>query len=897
MIVFAQYTYIYLKGSFAIDIGGNNLKNNIDIQSKFNDIATLTDVLWVEEVRQLIVSVQETEKIKLFNKTDSPEIMRSLSDCMDLVVKEVYNRIVGSKVDDIAVLAVGGFGRREMSFFSDVDLMFLMGKSYDSSNKYIPEILHVLWDFHLDVGYSSRTTSEALKVAKEDMESCTAMIDSRLLVGDNQIFSYFRKKLYGNIPKNLPQKLNTWRSQRIINNASVQLLEPNVKESPGALRDIQSLQWAMKSKTETSKDVGKYSDFLDEDDIEKIGNCWEFLSSIRLHLHAISRRKRDVLDADAKIEVAKALGYKDNETELGVELFMRDYYQTARLVFQIVNLIFERLTRKRRVSTRNMYIDPDLMSVDNEIVVKNGQEYFLQNPLRMLTIFLLLQRKGLILGELAKRQIRLSLHLINEDFCQSRDSRDVFFKILSSEARVALTLRSMHELGVLDAYLPEFGGLNCLVQFNPYHIYTVDEHTLVAIRNLEELLKSRYREKLTNVFADFVPKPILFFSVLMHDIGKSQRADHVSAGIKMAQKLAKRLDLPEDQVDLFVFLIRKHQEMVLISRRRDLDDDEMIVGFAKEFKGKEYLDGLYLLSYADLSAVSPEAWTEWQAALLWELYDKTALKLESAKIPEKTIARSRNPLEEHVATVEGKWSSSQIKTLRSHINKMPEKYPFIYEIDQIEKHMEMVEDLNEIQVYRANFIEREDCTEIVVCTRDRRQVLAKVCGALAVNDLNVLRADIITSFDQVVLDTFQVTNIDGEVKLDDWKKKRVVDRLSDVLEKGTKARELLETHSTNWSKRNRSEYFDKTKVRIDNQSSRNYTVLDIDARDDVGLLYRITHTLAELDLDIHMALIDTVAGRAADAFYVIDQAGKKIEDNDMMNLIRKNISCYLDKST
>ena len=873
------------------------MNNKIDVPSKLNEIAGLSDSAWIENIHQLIFNVHANEKDRLLTSVDSLEIMRSLSDCMDLVVIEIYKRIISPNVNDIAVVAVGGYGRQEMSFYSDVDLMFLIGKSDNPTSNYISEILHILWDFHLDIGYSSRTISEALKLAKGDIESCTAMMDGRFLVGDGDLFSGLYEKLYLNVPISLPEKLNSWRLRRIENNASVQLLEPNVKESPGALRDIQSLHWAIKSKMNSSSNVGNWADFLEEDDIGKIEICWRFFSSIRLHLHANFGRKRDVLDADAKVQVSTALGYKDSGNELGVELFMRDYYQNARSVFQIANLTFERLIRKRRISTKTMYLEHGLMSIDSEIVIKDGKKYFTQNPLRMLRIFMLLQRKNLILGEMAKREVQLSLELINRDFRNSGEARDVFFKILSGETRVASTLRLMHELGVLDAYLPEFGGLNCLVQFNPYHIYTVDEHTLVAIRNLELLSQGRRREKLSSVFGAFGPKAILFFSVLMHDIGKSSRMDHVSAGIEMAEELAERLNLPENQRDLFVFLIRKHQEMVLISRRRDLEDDEMIVEFSKEFNGKEYLDGLYLLSYADLSAVSPEAWTEWQAALLWELYDKTAVKLELVTIPKESNALSTNSVENYIATVKGEWSNEQISVLRSHVNKMPEKYTTMYELIQIEAHIKMVQDLDLNRVYGVDFIEREDYTEIVICTRDRRQVLAKVCGALAVNDLNVLRADIITGIDQIVLDTFQVTNIDGGVKLDDWKKERVIDRLSDVLERGKKARELLEVYSSNWSQRNRSEYFDETKVEIDNQSSRNYTVIDVDTRDDVGLLYRITHALAELGLDIHMALIDTVVGRASDAFYVTDRAGEKIGNHDMMDVIRERIVSELGEST
>ena len=865
------------------------MNKEIDILSRLRKISELDDVLWIAKVREIILSIHENEKIKLCEKFEPFEVMRTLSDCMDLVVKEIYIRKVGHEVSGISVIAVGGFGRREMSFYSDVDLMFLMGKSYDPGSDHISGILHLLWDFHLDIGYSSRTISEAIKIAKNDVESCTAMMDGRLLIGDEKVFSDFRKKLNSNRPRGLPEKLNSWRSQRTANNASVQLLEPNVKESPGALRDIQVLQWAIMSKADLDAVEDRWGDLLDQKDTKALEEAWKFLSAIRLHLHADFGRKRDILDADAKINVAKALGYKDNKVERGVELFMRDYYQNARSVFHLANLTFEKLTRKRRVSVKTMYIEHGLISIDNEVIIKDGRIYFSNNPHRILSIFLILQRKNLVLGEAAKREIQRSLEIIDDEFRRSVEARDLFFKILSGKARIASTIRLMHEVGVLDVYLPEFGGLNCLGQFNPYHIYTVDEHTLIAIKNLEALLQERREKKLSNIFINFKPKSILFFSVLMHDIGKCNRTDHISAGVRMARSLSERLSFTEYERELFIFLIRKHQEMVLISRRRDLEDDEMITEFSKEFESKEYLDGLYLVSYADLSAVSAEAWTEWQAALLWELYDKTAMKLESTKIREEKEMSPYTVFEKHVDELKESYSFQEISMLKDHVEKMPEKYPANYQFDEIQTHVRMIQDLNENRIYVLDFIEREDYTEIVICTRDRRQVLAKLCGALAVNDLNILRADIITTSDQIVLDTFQVINIDGGLKLDEWKKQRVTDRLTDVLDKGKKARDLLESHSGNWSRRSRAEYFDETKVEIDNQSSRNYTVLDVDARDDVGLLYRITHALTELDLDIHMALIDTVVGRASDAFYVIDRAGKKIQDENMTAMIRQRL--------
>ncbi len=821
-------------------------------------------------------------------------VARRLTELSDAIVKSAYDRSISETMRPHALVALGGFGRREMAPYSDIDLLFLFRREVDKSPEFISGVLHPLWDVGFDVGHSSRTVVEVVEMAREDVESCTAMMDGRLLAGDSDLFAEYAQRLFRRLPKSVPTQINKWRQARIDNKDSVQLLEPNVKESPGGLRDIQALEWAMKAQTQQADATSLWSSYLESRDVETIEHARAFLWRVRHHMHFAVGRKRDVLEQELKMEIAESLGYRDREQELGVERFMHDYYHHARAVFHLVDLAFERLTRKPRQSARSMYIERSMLSLDGEILLSDGADYFVEDPVRLLHIFFVAQVKNLRLSEEVKRTIKNSLYLVDDALRTSQEACAVFMRVLKRKTRVAKTLRSMHELGVLGAYLPEFGGLDCLVQYDIYHIYTVDEHTLVALENLESLGGDQAPVMLAQAFADFERKDLIYLSVLLHDVGKWKRQEHISCGVEMTKELVERLALPEDECRMLVFLVRRHQDMVMISRRRDLDDIEMIRDFASDFANMQWLSALYLLSYADLSAVSPDAWSEWQGALLWELYYKTAEQLKSGMQALEERQRARQILDGHIASATGRWPNNKIAALQAHVEQLPPRYLVAYDIEQVEAHLDLIQALGDTDAFVTAFVERVDFTEIMVCTRDKPQILAKICGALAVNDLNILRADVNTRDDRIVLDIFQVQDIDGTSILADWKKERVIERLGDVLERGQKARELIQQHSAHWSQRKRGHYVQQPQVEFENRVSGQYTVIDVRAQDDVGLLYRITYALGEANLDIHMALVDTVASHAADAFYVLNAEGAKIEDYEILEDIRQRLSSTLD---
>ena len=832
--------------------------------------------LWQEALAQIEAEHQAG--------ADGQTVARRIAEAMDAVVLSIYRSATPQTTGPHALVALGGYGRGEMAPHSDVDLLFLFAKSQDKVPAVVAGVFNPLWDLGFEVGHSSRTLDDVVRAVREDLESRTAMMDGRFLAGDAALFAQFQQRLYKRVPKRTVVELNRLRQQQLAARQSVQLLEPNVKESPGGLREMQMFEWALKAKAKAPECGDLAAQYLDGSS-KSLAHSRAFLWRVRHALHFAVGRKRDVLEHDLKPQIAAALGYEDQDQELAVECFMREYYLHARTVYQLVERAFEQLTRKPRNSSRSMYLERDVAAIEGEIVLADGEAYFAADPLRLIKIFLTAQTKNLELSDQAQSAVRASLPLINDGFRRRPEARDLFFRILKRKYHTACTLRRMHDLGVLGAYLPEFERLTCLVQYDIYHIYTVDEHTLVALENLEDL--GQQEGSMAAILSQCTRRDLLFFAVLLHDVGKWKRDDHIARGIEMTEELSERMGLDPEERAMLRFLVEHHQDMVMISRRRNLDDYEMIAEFAGLFANEEWLRALYLISYADLSAVAPDAWTEWQGALLWELYYKTAEQLHSDMQALEAKQRARQKLNEHLDHIEGRWSAQRVVQFQEHIEQLSPSYLVAYDREQIKVHLEMISHLRE-QPFVLEFVEHEGHTEIVVCTRNQRQVMAKICGALAVNDINILRADVNTRADNVVLDIFQVTNIDGSPALPDWKKERMRERVAEVISLQLKARDLIAKYSSSWDRRRRQRQYDQPpRIAFDNQISARYTVVDIEAQDKVGLLYRIAYLLDELELNIHRAIINTVAARAQDAFYIVDAEGQKITSHEELDRIQQ----------
>ena len=831
------------------------------------------------------------------------EVVETLTASADTLIQALFaearSKHPRTLRTNYAIIALGGYGRGQLNPKSDIDLLFL----FDQVQKGDPltrSVLHTLWDLRFEVGYSTRSISDCVQAGQEDVESLTAMLESRLLAGDSTLYDLFRTTMTAQF---MGRKARTFVQQKIAERvnrttqSSVQLQEPNIKENPGGLRDAHTVGWLLMARRNKRAPEGLLEEhLLSRRAYQSYIDALSYVLRVRNELHFHIDKKYDTLEHDLQPLIAKGLGYKDTDHEMGVEQFMRDYYLHARTINQLTDLVCEKLgttsvaNKALDLIVRRPLDDGAMLSHTQIQLPKRRGQFFEHDPYRLLSLFLDAQRFGARINHTAQQGIRDNLRLIDDEFRASPKAARIFLEILRSPADVALTLRRMHDLGVLGAYIPEFGGLTCLVQYNLYHIYSADEHTLVTIRNLEQLsgspdLPSDLRP-FRRLFNDLSRRELLYIALLMHDVGKARRGlDHSVEGASMSRTFLERIGLPEPQIQSVEFLVKQHLRMSHISQRRDLGDEEMIADFARQFRTADDLRMLCLLTYADLSGVAKTAWSAWKGQLLWELFVKAFKVLSgSGEGNEKELA-----LDEAIPEILDEWDGSHDKKqIEEHIRSLPLRYAQTVSGDEVAAHLDLIGQLESSQV-AISFTESGAFLEITVCTRDLPYRLSQICGVLATNDLNIFSAQAYTREDGIVIDTFQVTPPDGVSEVEARRKTRVEGQLQNVFEGTTEIRELFEKHQARWSRRRQPTHTVPPEVLIDNDISDQFTVIDVFARDEVGLLYRITDALSDLDLDISTARISTQADRVIDAFYVRHKQSGKVQDEASLSEIRSKL--------
>ena len=832
--------------------------------------------------------------------TSGNDVVASLTKRIDALIQALYAEAVEEygEPTDYAVLAQGGFGRGALNPRSDIDLLFLFRKKVEEGDLITRAILHTLWDLRFEVGYSTRTLSECIIAAQDDTDSLTSMLEIRHLAGapdlQAQLQDALARRFFGRRARGFIKEKTQERIQRHSRSKfSVQLLEPNIKESPGGLRDIHTAGWFLKARRALNVPEGLLEDrVLTRRNYQTYVEALDFLLRTRNELHFHTDKSFDVLEHDIQPVIAENLGYKDHDNELGVEHFMRDYYTHAGAVKHISDLICERLkgqsSADRAVGflVRRELDDGSVLHRTHLGLPKKRRGFFDKTPHRLLSLFLNAQRFGVSINEVAQQAIKDHLHLIDDKFRSSSRSSRIFLDILHGPVGIGTALRTMHELDVLGAYIPEFGSLTCLVQYNRYHIYTADEHTLVALENLEHLARNpslpHDLQHLRRVFNEIPRKELLFLALLMHDVGKSVRgSNHSMVGAEMTRNFLMRLGLPKDQIETVVVLVRQHLTMSDIAQRRDLSDRAMLEEFASIFSRPDVLRMLYVLTYADLSAVTHTAWTSWKGHLLRELYEKTFDILTQNEQPE-----SEQPKPQEIqALLVALGDQIPRQKLVEHLNNMPPRYSEQNSPEEIAHHFHMIDNLGSLPV--AVRIEPSGLfTEITICTYDQPFRLSEICGVLATHDINIFSAQAYTRQDGIVIDIFQVSRPAPEP--DPQLRDGIQQTLTDVFRHKVHVADLFASHRQRWSRRHTPTIPIPIEVTFENDVSARYTVIDIIAQDATGLLYTITHTLSDLGLDIYTARIGTQADRAVDAFYV-RQNGDKITDEKMITHITQTL--------
>ncbi|MFI5375997.1 MAG: [protein-PII] uridylyltransferase [Candidatus Rokuibacteriota bacterium] len=805
----------------------------------------------------------------------------------------------------LVLVALGGYGRGELHPLSDLDLMLIYdGEMGPYVQRATQGLLYALWDLGLQVGHALRSLPDCLAMARTDFPSRTSMQQARFLVGDRRLFNRFRKVLAENVyQKDFAQFLETTMTERDQRyrkfGGSPYMGEPNVKESAGGLRDIHTAMWLASTKfgTRTLRELADKR-LITAREQKAADEALTFLWRVRNELHFLSGHKNDVLSRDIQPQIAKNFGYTADELSLGVEKFMRDYYLHARVIHRVSRRLIARCreTLSRRASVqrrlRQEALADGLIVIDERLhLAQPDGRAFREDPLRLLKVFWHSHQLGFELGIDVERAIEDSLDLIDDAFRASAEARDLFLGICRTWGRAAQTFREMHELGVLGRYLPEWGALTCLVQYDVYHKFSADQHSLIAVQNLEALAPGQSADSEGNaqVVSELERPGLLMLGMLLHDIGKGRGHGHVAKGIPLIETLTARMGLEAEDADKVIFLVAHHLTMSHIAQRRDIDDPKTVESLALVCRTPERLRMLYLLTCADMRAVGPGVMTGWQAQILWDLYARALAHL--------TGGQRERPTREAVAqrVIEAMRGEVPRTTLAAHLAMLSERYLATTSPQRIAAHLRLLDRLAEEGVLATELFHHPDLgsSELVVATRDVPGLFSLIAGSLAAQGINILSAQIHTRADGIVIDTFQVNDPFGEAVTEEARWRRTLEALRRVLRGEVSVEELLA--------RRRAVHpgaegvAGPPKISLDNQLSDSHTVLEVKCPDRVGLLYVITRTLSAHGLDIASARIATEIDQAYDTFYLTDRQGRRLEDEAAMARVRESLEDALLK--
>ena len=842
-------------------------------------------------------------------------VVQAITAMSDTLIMKLFRCIMedlldsGQAEEQLTLVAIGGYGRGELNPYSDIDLMFLhSGKDPKRTENIAQKLLYFLWDMRLDVGYSVRTPSDCLEMANSDMTVKTALLDSRFLIGSQQLFAAYQKVLLTQIlPKGsdpfIREKLEELKKRREKYGSSVYILEPNIKEGEGALRDIHSALWVAKIKykiTQPRELIIK--GVLSEEELALYASSLSYLWQIRNELHYLAGRKNDQLTFDAQIKLAQFYGYADKGKSLAVEEFMRDYYLHANKVEHFASSLISRCVVREEGSRRLLGyfvrrpVGEGFYVIKGELVIPD-ESVIEKDPARLMMIFEYAQKHGVSLNIKVKSLIRRNLDLVHDKFRRSKEVNASFFNILRSDKGVAETLQQMHHLEFLIRFIPEFERIYCKVQHDLYHIYTVDVHSLFAVDEIVRLQQGEHKEDLpllTRLANEVDKRELLLLAVMLHDIGKGEGGGHAEFGASLVPTISRRMGLSREDTERLEFLIRNHILMAHIAQRRDLHDERMIIQFARQMGKSENLKMLYLLTYADIKGVGPDVWTEWKALLLKELYEKAFQVLERGDFKLEASSERVKRVKRKVLEILG--DDYPAAAVKEELKAMTTRHLLSNQPQVLAEHVRILLLLDDQRIVMKVVHEIDNgFSSFTICTLDVPGLFSMITGVMAANGMNILGAQIHTSTNGKALDILQVNSPQGFVITDDSRWQRVQNDMRQVLEGKIRVATLVakKQRPTLLTEKPKPRF--ATRVEIDNEVSEDYTVIDIYTHDKVGLLYRITSTLTELGLYIGVSKISTKVDQVADVFYVKDIFGQKVMYQEKLAEIGERLRTAIDE--
>ncbi|MDD2851961.1 MAG: [protein-PII] uridylyltransferase [Desulfuromonadaceae bacterium] len=850
------------------------------------------------------------------NGASGTEVTHLLCDMIDEMIGKLFFSIIfdisGAEemLEHISLVAAGGYGRGELNPFSDIDIMFLHDGTMPvvTVEDIAQKLLYFLWDMRLEIGYSVRKISDCVEMAAADGTVKTALMDARYLSGSRPLYTTLLKVIFSQIlPKSsnsfIKEKIADMKSRRQKYGSTVYLLEPNLKEGEGGLRDLQTAIWVARVKykfTDLRELIIK--GILNDEELETYYAALDYLWRIRNELHYFNGRKNDQLTFDAQVHLAAFLGYKDSEKVLAVEDFMRDYYRHANKVEHFTSSMVSRCIWRdegalkilgyfvRRPVGEGCFVLKGELIVPDETVVE-------KNPGVMMKMFELSQKHGVSLNVRAKGAIRKNLAMINDKFRRNRDINHAFLSILRSTKGVTETLRLMHHLEFLNRYIPELENIYCKVQHDLYHIYTVDIHTLFVVEQIEKMLSGELKESLPlpcTIAAQIGKPELLILAALFHDIGKGSGGGHAEKGAAMIPTIARRIGLSREDSERLEFLVRQHLLFAHISQRRDLNDEKMIAQFARQMETSENLKMLYLLTVADVRAVGVDVWSTWKASLFNELFEKAFGILDRGGFQlEASSERVTSMIKKVTEILEDDFPVADI---RHELKAMPVRLLLANPAPLIAEHARLLLELEQTDIQiRLSHQPDSGYSEFIICAHDMAGLFSRITGVMAANGINILGAQINTSKNGKVLDILQVNSPQGDLVVDAARWDKIEQEMRRAVHGEVQVSTLVAKRKRPTLLTVRPAPRFATKVEIDNEVSEEYTVIDILTHDKIGLLYLITSTLAEMGLYIGVSKISTKVDQVADVFYVRDIFAHKITAPEKLKDICGRLMTAIDE--
>jgi [protein-PII] uridylyltransferase len=839
----------------------------------------------------------------------------------------------GTAPAPVALVALGGYGRGELSPLSDVDVMFLFPtKTKPAEAKPLQEhltneILYILWDCGLKVGHSTRTIDDAFAEARREIQSKTALLEARLIAGSQKLYDTFsqayRSYYISEDPKGyIAARLDDQENRRVKFGNTVFNQEPDIKSGVGGLRDYQNAVWMARVKLDVAAiDELVAQSYLRADDLAAFRRAYDFLLRVRNDLHFMSARATDVMNLDLQPRIAQNLGYKEPDMLPRVEHFMQDYYRAAQTIFRVSKLVEDRLAlsigrngnggaRSFRESLlaarfqRTKRIDGFILR-GRELAAEKP-EVFRDDPVRLVRVFRHSQQLEAALDFHLAELIRTSLPLLTREVAQSPDASVCFRAILSEAGGVHPALARMHDLGVLGRFIPEFDALTCLVQHEYYHRYTADVHTLNAIRELDRIyteaepITLKYRAALHET----TDASLLYLTLLLHDIGKAEGIrGHAESGVRLALPLLERFGVSPEGRELVLFVIKNHLAMARFWQKRDVDDPNTAIAFAELVGTAERLRHLYVHTFCDARGTSADLWNSYKDTLHTTLYRSTFERLKHGEALDASLQEQKKMTQQDLIAK----SIPGISTdeINAHFGLLPDRYFIHTDAGEIALHIQMVNRLlqsittaDSVGSLRPVIEWKDDLnrslTVVNVVTWDRAGLFYKLAGAFSVAGLSILGAKVISRTDHIAIDTFYVVEPGrGPVQSASAQEKfaRTIedalvnnrDLLPDIL---AQAKKIAATRYLSASTGEALQSSFPPTADVYHELSMQRTIVEIQARDQIGLLYRLAKTISDHGFDITFARIGTERGVAIDTFYIESANREQVDNPDRLHTLR-----------